>query len=179
MAHLTQQEIEAGKAAPPHLTQQEFEERAAAFIGKLNQNIDTNGFSFIGIMGDLETPAYGYTVGFWETWQHPEVFIVGLSIDVMHKLAWNFAKGVREGKSFRDGEEASEELLEGGFRFRFRKIEKPLRPLNMARRFYAGDDFEAVQAVYPDTEHLYPWDTGYRLDPRIQPLIVGDGSEGL
>lgn len=164
-----------------HLTQAEFDERAAKFLGKLNQNIDDHGFSFIGIgrvEGDEPGPAFGYTVGFWETWKHPEVLMVGLPIKVMHHLAWDFAEGIKEGKSFRDGEEV-DGMLQDGYRLRFRKIEPPFRPLNMARRFYAGDDFEAVQAVFPDMEHRFPWDDGYDLDPRVQPLVVGDGSEGL
>lgn len=167
------------------MTAVDLEARKAAFVRRLNSNIKESGFSVVAIFptGDEPepTPGFAYTVGMWETWKQPELLSVGLPREVAHSIYWDIARRIEaggDGARYRDGDVA-DGLLEGGYKVAFRAIAPPHHPLAFARRHYGKARFEAVQMVYPDEQHRFPWDDGYDLDPRLQPLASGDGKEGL
>lgn len=150
-------------------------------FAKIAADVEENGFSFIGVgrtEHDEPGPAFGYSVGMWQSWGQPEVLLVGLPMNRMHAIAWEIADLASGGEVLKAGEEHVG-LLKDGYAFNFREIAPPHSPLNLAVVFYSGHEFEAVQAVYPDKMHRFPWNEGYDLNPLVQPLVLGDGKEGL
>lgn len=66
-----------------------------------------------------------------------------------------------KGQRFAHGDRVSG-LFEG-YEAVLRKVRKEAYAdtLVWASRFHGNDDFEALQIVWPDQEHRFPWDDGY------------------
>jgi len=106
---------------------------------------------------DGENPRFSYTVGLWHHHQHPEVILFGLKEELCHSVLNTLNDEIADGKSFL-AESSSLEILEG-FRCYFEKLPKDQYEscLGWARWFYGGDDFEAVQLIWPNTSGVFPW----------------------
>jgi len=108
---------------------------------------------------DGEKPNFSYAVGLWHTHGHPEILISGLKPDLRHTLLNNLNKMIEAGRSFRDGESCTD-LLDGYRCYSQKFPKKHYREyLGWDKWFYGGDEFEAVQMLWPSTEHVYPWDS--------------------
>jgi hypothetical protein len=103
-------------------------------------------------------PEFSYTVGLWHTHQHPEVLIAGLKEDLRHTLLNNLNFKIGQGKLFTDGL-SSTDVLEGHNCY-FQEIpEEHFREyFGWNRWFYGGNDFSAVQMLWPNIYGVYPWD---------------------
>jgi hypothetical protein len=105
-----------------------------------------------------EDPDFSYSVGLWHTHHHPEVLIYGLKTDLRQSVINYINNEIKLGRSFRNGESAEGVLP--GFSVYFQKLPlEQYRPhLGWARWFYDGNDFPAVQMLWPNTCGVYPWD---------------------
>jgi hypothetical protein len=103
-------------------------------------------------------PEFSYTVGLWHTHHHPEVIIVGLKEDLRHILLNNLNHEIGKGRVFTDGLSATDVL--DGYTCYFQELPKDLyrEYLGWDRWFYGGDEFEAVQMLWPNIHGVYPWD---------------------
>jgi hypothetical protein len=72
----------------------------------------------------------------------------------------------------------SDEILEG-YNVAFRKVEQKhyAEYFGYARWFYGGNDFPALQCIWPDESHQYPWHPAYPATlSRRQPVLSDDKS---
>lgn len=106
---------------------------------------------------DLSTPCFSYTVGLWHTHRHPEVILFGLKDDLCRSVLNDLNREIGKGRSFAAGSSA-EQVLEG-FRVYFETVpsEQYREYLGWNRWFYGGDEFEAVQMIWPNTLGVFPW----------------------
>jgi len=107
---------------------------------------------------DAEKPDFSYTVGLWHTHGHPEILISGLKQGLRQGLLNDLNERIAKGRTFQNGESYTD-VLEG-YRCYFQEFPKKHYPeyLGWDRWFYGGDEFEAVQMLWPSTDHIYPWD---------------------
>jgi hypothetical protein len=98
-----------------------------------------------------------YSVGLWHTHNHPEVIIFGLDRTLSGQILNGINRDISDGKSFEAGL-SSMDCLEG-FRCYFETFPKEQYRdhLGMARWFYGGDHFPAVQMLWPTTSGIFPW----------------------
>lgn len=118
-------------------------------------------------------PEFSYTVGLWHTHHHPEVLIVGLKEDLRHKLLNNLNFDIGRGERFIDGL-SSRDVLEG-YTCYFQKLpqERFREYLGWNRWFYEGDEFPAVQMLWPNVDGVYPWDEmASEYLRRTQPVLT-------
>ncbi|MEW6683232.1 MAG: DUF4262 domain-containing protein [Nitrospirota bacterium] len=118
---------------------------------------------------------WAFSVGFAQTFDHPEVAIFGLPDDVLRALLDTIGRHLRAGRTFRDGHEDA--TLAPPFRFVFRAVDPAWRAavLPVASWFYGDRSFTAVQSFWPDRAHRLPWEEGF--DPDLvgfQPLLFHD-----
>ena len=59
-----------------------------------------------------EGPGFQYSIGFFQSFKHPEVLIFGQQSKVMHGMLARIADAIREGKRFAAGSDA-EDILDG------------------------------------------------------------------
>lgn len=99
-----------------------------------------------------------YSVGLWHTHNHPEVIIFGLKNPLGGQVLNGINKDIAKGKSFQAGLSSMDQFE--GFRCYFEAFPKKQYHdyLGWARWFYGGDDFPAVQLLWPTTSGIYPWE---------------------
>ncbi len=104
-----------------------------------------------------------YTVGLTGH-GHPELILFGLPPDICRPVLHTVAGDVIAGRrTFAAGQSADDVL--DGHRVRFVAVTEPDRHLPVAAQFYAatGAEVRALQLVWPDRHHRWPWQTGSRV----------------
>jgi hypothetical protein len=124
---------------------------------KLLADVKDPGWHVIGVTEDDEGPGFAYSIGLHHNYGHPEIITFGLDVPILWRIVNVIAEKVKQGEKFEDCHEA-EGVLEGYLVF-FRSVEQRhyREYLGGARGFYEGDAFPALQCVWPDKAHRYPW----------------------
>jgi hypothetical protein len=139
-------------------------------------DIANYGWHVVLIEEDEEGPSFGYSVGLFHTYQHPEVVVFGLKVDLLHQIINALGREVAGGKQYRPGEESGNAIE--GYSCAFLSVapEWYSEYLGYALWFYKGDGFPALECVWPDKQQKYPWQQGFSeaLRPK-QPILVSDG----
>jgi hypothetical protein len=128
---------------------------------KAIEDIREHGVHVMHIFDDKgERPDFSYTVGLWHTHGQPEVFISGLKQSIRHTLLNNVNFRMGKGEQFANGQSYID--LIDGYRCYFQQFptEQYRAYLGWDRWFYGGDNFEAVQMLWPSVDHIYPWEDG-------------------
>ncbi len=120
-------------------------------------DIDRFGWAVLRVSND-KGPDFAYSVGMHRTLGHPEILIFGLPLDIMHRLINDVGARVRAGAKYTAGQ-CADEFLEG-YEVTFRAIPgfQYDGHLGWANWLYGGNDFPALQMIYPDRDHRWPWD---------------------
>jgi hypothetical protein len=140
---------------------------------KLVSDIEEVGWHVIVVAEDDEGPSFAYSIGLFRTFGHPEIIIFGLDQEVMHQMINLIGEQVRHGHRFADGEAASG-ILEG-YDVRFQYVARRHYPehFGYAHWYYKGDDFPALQCVWPDRHGRFPTDADYAEPLRArQPVLA-------
>jgi hypothetical protein len=144
---------------------------------KLLTDVKQYGWHVIGIEEDEEGPSFAYSIGLQHSLHDPEIIVFGLPVQLMHQIINGIGEKVRSGERFEHLDEWDDIL--DGYNVAFRNVErKHFRDyFGYARWFYRGDDFSALQCVWPDSQHRYPWhpEAPAALIQR-QPLLTDDQS---
>jgi hypothetical protein len=141
---------------------------------KVIHDVEVFGWHVIKVLADDAGPAFAYTIGLRRRFEHPELIIFGLPLDVMHAVLNLAGNAIKAGRRYEPGSE-TDELLEG-YPCRFVPFPRNAHEdfLGHARRFYEGADFSTMQCVWPDREGRYPWDSGVSAEfKELQPLPGG------
>ncbi|MGM0557236.1 MAG: DUF4262 domain-containing protein [Myxococcota bacterium] len=135
-------------------------------------NIEQHGWSISGVMGEGGLPSWAHSIGLWHSYDHPEIIIFGLEMELVESVLKIAANRVHEGADFEDGE-ANDELLEN-HRVEFREIDDRWKSTLMgyATGFYDDESFPALQLFLPTNEGLFPWDDDFPDEiNHVQPLL--------
>jgi hypothetical protein len=105
-----------------------------------------------------DAPEFSYTVGLWHTHGHPEILISGLKESLRQSLLNHLNRMISEGREFKDGQSYTDVIDD--YRCYFQEFPKNQYQayLGWDIWFYGGDEFEAVQMLWPSIHHVYPWD---------------------
>lgn len=128
-----------------------------------------HGYTYTYVMAE---PSFCYTTGLWQTYNHPELFLYGLSQqDAVGILGGLIAEIRDHGRRFAAGEVDRQLFnLPVGF-VEIPKDELPGR-LNIAAAFYGDLQFQAFQVVLSDAAGLMPWQEGCDSSfVEMQPLL--------
>jgi hypothetical protein len=139
---------------------------------KVHSDVQTFGFHIINVLEDDDGPPHSFSIGFYQSFQHPEVVIIGLKSELMQNMIVWMGDDLKNGSQFQAGKEYPE-LLEG-FSCTFRKVAKRhyKEYLGYAIWFYEGNEFPVLQCVWPTTKGYFPWDKKYPKDlVDWQPLL--------
>ncbi|NVK57904.1 MAG: DUF4262 domain-containing protein [Alteromonadaceae bacterium] len=131
---------------------------------KISKNIKTHGWQFQYVFDENEKlPSFAYSIGFEESYSHPEIMIFGLSKDVMHSLLSNLASDIKNGVSFRSNEKVKD-ILNGNFEVMFKRM-KPefLSEYAGAAKDYYQKPFEVLVMLWPDKNNVLPCEQDCQL----------------
>jgi hypothetical protein len=139
---------------------------------KVLDDVREYGWHAVGIEEDATGPPFTYSIGFRETYGHPEVLVIGVDPHVGFGILANLADRIRDGDRFEPGRDYPG-ILEN-YPVRFCEVGQEFYHdyLGYARWFYEGDTFPALQCVLPDRDHHFPWDEGFSPGlQRRQPIL--------
>jgi hypothetical protein len=170
------------------------------FMAEARKNIAEYGIHVTGVFAteDDPGPSFCYTAGLAETGM-PELIIVGLSLEVSHRLINDiYSRYIKGDLPLEHGAEVTEALGGSGeFSVLLFEADKAktadrattsvhLLNVALAERGDVQSDEEltrepvqCLQIVYPDLAGNWPWDEAYDLDPRIQPCLLADREKWL
>lgn len=139
----------------------------------ISENIEKFGCHIVLIEADNYLPAFAYTIGLHQKYNHPEIICFGLSTETLGSLL-NFAKDlVRRGYILESGLSYKEFIK--GYNVQFLEVDKAFYPdyLGYADWFYDYEtDFSVLQLIWPDKRNKYPWDEDFTSEwSRLQPLL--------
>jgi hypothetical protein len=135
-------------------------------------DIEQYGLHIVHVLADDDNPGFGFSIGLFKNFKHPEIIIVGLQQELIHSLINDMGEAIKRRKRF-DGFTYSPDILEG-FECYFIPVDKTHYSayLGYANWFYKGDDFEVLQCIYPTVKGIYPWQDNWpeRLK-KVQPIL--------
>ena len=138
------------------------------FERNLVNEITGQGWSVVHAVrppGPSTIPNVAYTVGLWSGWQHPECLVFGLSPERGQALLSLICREIKSGQKFTVQSDYPG-LIEG-LNCRFHSVSQchHREYLGYCRWFYRGDSFTAAQLLWPDTQGIFPDQTGF--DPAL------------
>jgi hypothetical protein len=149
-------------------------ERTDLREARIRSDIAASGFHVMMVAGDEGEPDFGYTIGLQERFGHPEVLMVGLSMENMHRLLEAIGTQVSRGKRFAAGEvNKGDVFTTAEVVFKQVSAKNIVDYCGYALWYYAGKPFQVLQCVWPDKRHRFPWDE--RVAPeakRLQPVLT-------
>lgn len=130
---------------------------------KLLSDIERFGWHVVHINEDAEGPGFSFSVGFYYTFQQPEILIMGLKQDVAHDLLKIAYVQISGGKAFRPFERNSDFTQDYECALAPIEIEHYREYLGYATWFYRSlpNPFPALQFIWPDKQGRFPWEQGY------------------
>lgn len=102
-------------------------------------------------------PDFAYSIGLFQSYEHPEIILVGLPEDIAHQIINDVGAAVRSGKRYNAGG-TSDEFLER-YEVTFRAVPEYQYGayLGWGCRYYGEQGFPVLQLVYPDRAGRWPW----------------------
>lgn len=146
---------------------------------ELLANVERYGWSFMYVsprMGDPEPHVFwGYTIGVFRTWQHPDLILFGPPAEATHAVLSKAVELVAGGQALEPGREYERILEAHGCRFLDVDPRWYGAFLGSAQWYYeTAGGFPVRQLVLPDVEGHYPWEKGYGIRRGAQPLLISD-----
>lgn len=138
---------------------------------RLMADVAQVGFHCAVSAGGEDSPR-AFSIGFFRSWDHPEVAIFGLEQEDLRGAVERIAERVRAGERFEHGDFA--DGIVAGREIAFRRIvpRHHAAYLGHAVWYHGGARFPALQAVWADDEGHFPWDRWFRRELRdAQPLL--------
>ncbi|OJF14362.1 DUF4262 domain-containing protein [Couchioplanes caeruleus] len=105
-----------------------------------------------------------YTIGLTDH-DHPELILFGLPPDISRPVLHTVAGDVIARRRTCVAGQRADDVLEG-HQVQFVAVTEPDRHLPVAAQFYAGTGaaLQALQLVWPDRYHRWPWQPGTHVD---------------
>jgi hypothetical protein len=125
---------------------------------KIKADIKKHGHHIIHVLDEGEQPNFSYTIGLFETYQLPEIIIIGLKQDLqqvlLNNLAYDYKQGIRfvSGKLYGDILDDYQCLLLEVDKKHYEEY------FGLAMDHYQGENFPVMQLIWPTPSNLYPFD---------------------
>jgi hypothetical protein len=121
---------------------------------KVLADIAEYGWHAMNVVEDDGQPPWTFTIGLYETWNHPELIIVGRSRATAHEMLDAIVDDGRPP----DLEDAGTYLLLG-ISCRFIEVAQRYYEdhVGFARWYYRGKHFPMYQIIWPSNDGHYPW----------------------
>lgn len=138
-------------SAPQRLTRDD--------LGKIVlNNIAEFGWHAINVIEDDTHPPWSYTIGLYDTWEHPEFIVIGRSRATSHAMLKALADDIEIDSPPNLLGAASHKLL--GLQCHFIEVNPRYYAdyVGFALWHYRKRRFPLYQIIWPNEEGLYPWD---------------------
>jgi hypothetical protein len=144
------------------------------FHRKTLENIEKYGLSVQYVFDNEENFQFSYSIGLYQTYQHPEIIIIGLEQELMHVVINNLAEDIKNGKRH-EAYSWSPDVLDD-FECYFIEVDKSNYDEYVLGdiRLYGGNNFPLLQCIYPTLKGIYPWEKEWPEEIKNLQPILGD-----
>lgn len=131
----------------------------------IQDTIDDSGCQIMLIPGDNYMPAFAYTIGLYQQFNHPEIVCMGLSLEVMETMLNNAKDRIEDEQTLEIGK-SYKGFLANDVEVHFLDVDKSFYPdyLGYGNWFYENMDYPTIQMIWPDKKGHYPWDKKFDED---------------
>lgn len=139
-------------------------------------DVEKHGWHVLKVMEGNQGQVFAYTVGLYHSFGHPELIVVGLSLDVGHSVLNIAGESIRRGSRYSAGSLSDEFLVDRACAFRTMPESQYRHYLGWDLWFYDGTPFPALQMIWADQHGRWPRET--TVDPGVrerQPVIEDQG----
>ena len=127
---------------------------------RVESDIRAFGWHVVLVAASNGAPQFAYTVGLGHNYHHPEVVVLGLPDTKAHEILNIIGTAVKNGSRFSAGDRSDVILSNHSSAFVVFPRSGYEAYLGYAQRFYRGDEFAALQFVWPDAGGKFPWEPG-------------------
>ena len=141
-------------------------------IERIRSDIEIFGWHVVKVLEDENGPGFGYSIGLFQTFSHPEILIVGLRLDLIHLLINNIGADIKKGKIFIEGQ-FYENVIDN-YKCYFLKVNQEYYNdyVGQAQSYYGNAKFPLMQCAYPTLENIYPWQKDWPDSIKdLQPIL--------
>lgn len=137
--------------------------------------VGRRGWHTVLIPQDEGEPGYGFTVGLFRRFDHPEVALFGVAPEELRRALDRVGERIAGGERFDSGN-VVEGLLDRRTVTLRRIAPRHCREyLGYAAWYHGGVRFPALQCVWSDPEGRFPWDAWFPREARgLQPALYED-----
>jgi hypothetical protein len=125
---------------------------------KALSDIKEFGCHILHVMEEDDNPSFSYSIGIQKISNHPEIIITGLKFEIAHSIINEYNNKVKSGENFIT-DKFYNDFLEN-FDVTFKPVNKKYfkEYFGWARWLYDGNNFKALQLIYPNVNGIWPWD---------------------
>lgn len=125
---------------------------------EIRSNIKKYGHHIIHVLEEDDEPNFSYTIGLFETYQQPEIIMIGQSQDLLQVLLNNIAYDYKNGRTLTSGQ-LEEDILDD-YKCMVVDVDKKNYEeyLGLAIDYYKGTEFPVMQIIWPTKSHQFPYD---------------------
>jgi hypothetical protein len=138
----------------------------------IEKNIKDFGCHLVLIEADNYMPGFVYSIGLFERFNHPEIICFGLDINVMAGIINEACDQIKERTSFISKVKYPDFLQD--YDIQFIDVDESYynNYLGYGGWYYGNFDFPAMQLVWPDKHHNFPWHDDFNEHWKFkQPLL--------
>lgn len=133
-----------------------------ALINTTKLNIEKYGLQVIGISATDYLPSFSYSIGLYESYQHPEIICFGLATDLAHTIINDVADLIKNGETIALNQEYGDQIFkESRAQFLPVDIKNIEDYFGAALNYYQHENFCALQLVWADRNNKLPWEDGF------------------
>ncbi len=125
------------------------------------------------VESDGYCPRFGYSIGLYKEFNHPELILIGLDPESTGALINNAKDEIEKGNRFIEGVNYMDFLVE--LPVQFVNVEKEHYPDYLGYAGWYNDnsvDFPTLQIAWPDREGKFPWEQEFNQNFKFkQPLL--------
>jgi len=142
-------------------------------IESIKDNIQKYGWQFQYVFdADGEKEGFSYSIGFEESFSHPEVMIFGLERETMHAILSDIATDIKNGRVFSENIK-TKDVLSRDYEVEFRTIKEVYLPeyAGLAMRFYQKP-FRMMVMFWPDKANVLPTEPNCTLTLQNEAVAI-------
>jgi hypothetical protein len=136
-------------------------------------NINEFGWHAVNVIEDDGHPPWTYTIGLFDTWEFPELIVVGRSRAISYEMLNTIAKNIELNDPPDLTNQSGYSLL--GMKCRFLEVLPRYYAdyVGFALSYYRKRHFPLYQIVWPNNDGLYPWNEGAGKEFKEWQLVLG------
>ena len=130
-------------------------------LNKTKINIEKYGLQVMGISSTDYLPSFSYSVGLYETYQHPEIICLGLPTNLAHVIINDVAELIKNGETIKPYTHYDNIFKDSRAEFLAVDTRNIEDYFGAALNYYQHDNFSALQLVWTDRNDKFPWEDGF------------------